>query len=337
MRRIQFLLIIATILGACENQEKKFPDFEYKAVYFPVQYPIRTLILGEDRFDNSMDQELMFDIGVSIGGMYVNEENWTVGFTVDETLCDSLGNNVQALPDSYYNLDPTNMVTIPAGSFSGLIRVQLTEDFLFDSLAVGNHYVVPLQITSTDADSILKGVPLVDSADKRISAHWDPNAPPKDFTLFMVKYINEYHGNYLRRGVDFTLDGSGNRVDTFIYHEQYVEDDQVVKLTTTGRYELHSNFAGVKVGSGNGVKLEFDLASGQIIVEKIPESSLDVPEAGSGQFVEGGDSWGGKDRNVIYMNYKYSVGTTDHLVFDTLVYRDNTVKYEVFDPIINLN
>jgi hypothetical protein len=334
MRRIGYLFIIAAFLGACENQEKEFPDFDYTAVYFPVQFPVRTLILGEDRFDNSMDKELNFDIGIAIGGMYSNNRNWSVGFTIDESLCDSLGNDVKALPQSYYTLNPSSEATIPSGSFSGLINVQLTDDFLADTLAFGNYFVIPLRITSTDADSILTGLPLVPDPDKRILAEWDPGAPPKDFTLFMVKYINEYHGNYLRRGVDFTLDGSGNRTDTVVYRAKYVEQDQVVGVSTAGRYELQSNFAGINVGGGAGLKLEFNLSSGSIVVDQFP-GGTEVPETGTGQFVQGGDSWGGKDRNVIYLNYKYTVGSTDHEVFDTLVYRDNTVKFEVFSPVVN--
>jgi hypothetical protein len=174
----------------------------------------------------------------------------------------------------------------------------------------------------------------VPDPDKRILADWDPGAPPKDFTLFMVKYINEYHGNYLRRGVDFTLDSLGIITDTIAYHAQYVEQDQVVNLSTSGRYELHSNFAGINVGSGTGVKIEVDPASGSMVIDSIP-AGTPIPETGTGQFVQGGDSWGGQNRNVIYLNYKYRVGSTDHEVFDTLVYRDNAVRFEVFAPVVN--
>ncbi len=326
--------MIALILVSCENQEIEFPDFEYTAVYFPVQFPVRTLNLGESRFDNSMDQSLNFDIGVSIGGMYSNDRNWSVGYTIDESLCDGLSNGVQPMPQVYYSINPAGEVNIPAGSFNGLINVQLTGDFLTDPLAYGNNYVIPLRITSTDADSILTGSPLVDNPDRRIASHWDPGAPPKNFTLFMVKYINEYHGNYLRRGVDYTLDGSGNRTDAIIYHEDHVEQDQVVNLSTSGRYELRSNFTGINVGSGAGLQMEIDPSSGSIVVDSIPGSSLLITEPGSGQYVEKGDSWGGQERDVIYLSYRYRNGTTDHEVFDTLVFRDKSIRFEVFEPVI---
>jgi hypothetical protein len=328
------LIIISAMFAACENQDKVFPDYDYNAVYFPVQYPVRTLNLGYDRFDNSMDRELRFDIGITIGGIYENKEDWTVSYVIDESLCDSLGNDVKALPQNYYSLSPAADVTIPSGSFSGLITVQLTGAFLADPLSTGNHYVVPLRITATSADSILTGLPLLAGADKRIISQWDPGAPPKDFTLYMIKYINEYHGSYLRRGVDFTLDGGGQITDTLSYRQKHVEEDQVVKLKTGGRYELETNFAGINTGSENGIRLTVDPGSGSIVVDSLPGSSYIVPETGSGQFVSDGDAWGGKSRNAIYLNYKYFDGGTQHLVYDTLVYRDNGIMYEEFSPVV---
>jgi hypothetical protein len=328
------LVLITALLAACENQEKVFPDFDYNAVYFPVQYPVRTLNLGYDRFDNSMDRELRFDIGVAIGGMYENKNNWSVSYVVDESLCDNLGNDVKPLPQSYYSLSPVDEVIIPSGSFSGLITVQLTETFLSDPLSTGNYYIIPLRITDTNADSILTGLPLQADADKRKIEQWDPSAPPKDFTLFMIKYINEYHGSYLRRGVDYTLDAGGTITDTLRYRQKYVENDQMVKLSTLGRYVLKTNFTGINTGSGSGVKLIVDPGSGTVTVDSMPDAKFVVPDPGSGHFVANGDSWGGIPRNAIYLNYRYLNGSIGHLVYDTLVYRDNGIKYEQFSPVV---
>ncbi len=332
MKKILLLLSLAILLFSCENQEIEFPDFSYNAVYFPVQYPVRTLSLGEDRLDNSKDRELKFDIGISIGGMYENEQDWTVSYVVDESFCVGLVNNVLPMPQEYYTLNPIDEVVIPSGSFSGLIEVQLTEDFLYDSLATSNHYVIPLRITGTDADSILTGLPLIPDADKRIASQWDAGAPPKDFTLFMVKYINEYHGSYLRRGVDYTLDVSDNPIDTSVYRQKYVEEDQVVHLSTIGRREDMTNFLGVNTGADYAAKLVFEETAGTVSVDSSEVSSFPVTESINGLYVPDGDSWGGKDRDAIYLNYKYNDGNNDHLVFDTLVFRERGIKYEQFIP-----
>jgi len=44
------------------------------------------------------------------------------------------------------------------------------------------------------------------------------------------------------------------------------------------------------------------------------------------------ESWGNTNRDVIYLDYKITVGTEIHNVKDTLVFRDKAVKYEEFVP-----
>lgn len=335
MKRLSLLFVLLSGLMACENKEKEFPDFDYTAVYFPVQFPVRTLSLGNDRLDNSLDKELKFHIGVAIGGLYHNNQNWSVDYVLDENLCDSLGNEVLPMPAGYYSFSPMNTVIIPKGSFSGLIQVQLTEDFLFDTLAWGNHYVIPLRITGTSADSILSGFPASETPDKRIAADWDANAPPKDFTLFMVKYVNEYHGSFLRRGVDYTLDAVGNRVDTTIYRAKYVEKDQVVRLTTSGRRDVVTDFTGSKSGFGYAIKIIVDPATNNITAVSVPGTKFQLAEDGTGKFIPEGDTWGGILRDAIVLNYKYlDEATVSHEVFDTLVFRDRGIKYEEFTPLV---
>lgn len=333
MKKILLIFLIISVISACENQDKEFPDFKNNAVYFPVQYPVRTLSLGNDVIDNSLDKELKFHIGISIGGMYTNKKDWTVNFVVDESLCDSLANDVTPLPSEWYTLEPQNAVTIPSGSFSGLILVQLTEDFLFDSLSTGNHYVIPLRITSSDADSILTGLPTRSDPDKLVNSDWDAGAPPKDFTLFMVKYANEYHGNYLKRGVDYGQDAFGNNTDTSTYHAQYVEKDEVVSLETYFRYALKTEYIGSRLGDGNSFIINVDPSTLNVTVESAEGAKYNIVGTGTGQYVPNGDSWGGEERDVIYLNYKYRVGIYNHEVFDTLVFRDRGIGYEEFNPV----
>jgi hypothetical protein len=334
MKRILLIILFLSALGACENQQNEFPDFDYNAVYFPVQFPVRTLSLGTDDIDNSLDKELKFHIGVSIGGMYENREDWTVSYEVDESLSENLGNDVQALPSSYYTLDPLNEVIIPAGSFSGLILVQLTEEFLSDTLSTGNHYVIPLKITGTNADSILTGVPAVPDPDRRVISDWNASAPSKDFTLYMVKYVNEYHGNYLRRGVDYGQDAFGNITDTVVYRAKYIEQDEVVTLTTRGRSVVHTNFTGSSTGDEYSVRIIVDPSSGEVTVDNVEGARYRVTLPGTGSYIPGGDSWGGRERDVIYLDYIYRKGIYNHHVYDTLVFRDRGIAFEQFTPVV---
>ena len=42
--------------ASCYNADKDFPDFEGgTTAYFAYQYPVRTLVLGNDIYDNTID------------------------------------------------------------------------------------------------------------------------------------------------------------------------------------------------------------------------------------------------------------------------------------------
>jgi hypothetical protein len=338
MKKINVLLLIAILLLGCENQEKIFPDYDYTAVYFPIQFPVRTLSLGDDRVDNSLDRELKFHIGAVIGGMYNNKWDWDVDFILDESLAENLftstGQEVKVLPSHFYSMNPSNRVIIPKSHFNGLIQIQLNEEFLEDPLAISNHYVIPLRIVSSTADSILTGLPAISNPDKRVAAHWDATAPPRDFTLFMIKYINPYHGNYLRRGTTYRLNENGQPLDTTIYRNQYVERDQIVSLITTGPNTVKANFTGVDFGPGHSIKLTVE-SSGNVLIDSVQGERSAAYAVGSSNYIKKGESWGGFDQDVIYLNYRYFDRNKIHYeTFDTIVFRDRGLKFEEFIPVV---
>ena len=340
MKKIGLIVGIAIvfIVGACENQEKVFPDYDYTAVYFPIQFPVRTLSLGEDRVDNSLDRELKFHIGTVIGGMYANKWDWQVDFVIDPALAEnvstSTGKTIKMLPQAYYTMTPSNSVTIPNGKLNGLIQIQLTDEFLDDPLAIDNHYVIPLRITSTTADSILTGLPAISNPDKRVASHWDANAMPRDFTLFMIKYVNSYHGNFLRRGVTYKLNAAGEKLDTTIYRNQYVERDQVVALTTKGRNKVHAGFTGIDFGFGFGLNLTIE-ESGLVHIDSVPGERSAGYGIGESRYLKNGERWGGLDHDALYLHYRYfDRNRVQYEVFDTIVFRDRGLKFEEFIPVV---
>lgn len=334
-KTICFIISLAAILlsGGCliQNMDQEFPDFDYNAVYFPLQYPLRTLVLGKDRIDNSLDNELKFHIGVSIGGLYNNKQNRPVSYVVDNNLAANLvngnGDTIMALPLSYYTLEPANEVIIPAGSFNGLIQVQLNEAFLHDALAIKGNYVIPLRITKADADSVMSGIPVVEGARKTVPSDWESGAQPKDYVLFGIKYINEYHGDWFHRGKDVAYDGQGQIINETVYREKYIVHDQVWKIKTTGRFECITNGVGINSGSNYAMKLAFD-SNGGIAISGVPGSVYQV--TGTGAFTENGAEWGGEKQDQIILNYQYSDGANNHVVNDTLVFRNKGLVYEDF-------
>lgn len=338
MKKLHKILtpIVALVLMVACNQENPFPDFDYTAVYFPSQYPYRSLSLGDDEIDNSLDKELKFNIAAILGGVYENKNTYTVSYHFDYSLVQNLvteaGDTLVALPEKYYRIKPTGEVTIPAGSMRGMIDIQLDPSFLDDTMAYRDYYVIPLRIDTTTADRVLHGEKARADADPRIASHWIEL--PMDFVLFGIQYVNEYHGSYLQRGVDYKLDASGNPTDTITYHAEYVVKDKVINLTTSGRHSVTFNGYRNKVYGDPVIpqlQLTFD-ANKNITVSSAPTADFDF--TGTGKYVVDGDEWGGEPRDVIHLHYTYTEDGSDHEVYDTMVYRNRSIGFREFVPVV---
>ena len=208
--------LYGVVLGAlsltytsCYNADKDFPDFEGgTTAYFAYQNPVRTLILGNDIYDNTLDNEHKCRIWSTMGGAY-HGRNAVVDIVVDESLCDNLyftdeGGNadepVRPMPADYYRLASN---TIPYnGDSRGYVEVQFTDAFFADANSIKDCYVIPLRMTGvTGIDHILSGTPREGLSPSRTNTEdWDVLA--KDYVLYCVKYMNPWQGKYIRRGVD---------------------------------------------------------------------------------------------------------------------------------------
>lgn len=320
MKRINKIIVwIGVIAGltACENFDREFDDYLYTSGYFPYQYPVRTLILGDYIYDNSNDNAHKFIVSVAMGGVYENKKDRSFDVVVDESLCNNLlftagGNEVKPLPSAYYTLSSSNEIVIKKGDFNGGVEVQLTDAFFNDPSAIGNTYVVPMRITgSTDVDTILDS---------------------KNYTLFAVKYINEYHGTFFHYGHSSVKDPSGTVVETNEYNtEKFVEDYPPVKLQTTGRYQV-------------SVSLSFhsDIFSGSLpmlLTFSGDQCTITSPEGagytitGKGEFKSKEYAWGNKERNGIVLDYTITNEKGTYTASDVLVERDRGVVMEVFSPV----
>ena len=81
---------LVALLSSCENMDVSFPDYEGGvSVYFPYQYPVRTIVLGEDEYDTTLDNQHKCKIYATMGGAY-NGRNIKLEIAVDKTLCDHL-------------------------------------------------------------------------------------------------------------------------------------------------------------------------------------------------------------------------------------------------------
>lgn len=372
--KIVSLIAVFFSLMACQNQDNIVEDFGSTSVFFPFQTPVRTLVLGKyDLGFNDNDNNGRFEIGVVMSGVFENKQDRSVGFELAPDLIDAaaLGLddiNVQILPASYYQIEQQSPVIIPAGSINGRIGVQLTDAFFNDPLSFAPfgevNYVLPMRITNADnLDNILTGEPVVDNPITIIPSDWNP--APKDYTLFGIKFMNEFDGIYLRRGADNIVGtavvttaetGAINTLavdTTTVYKSEFVVRDEVVPVTTAGRNTalVTNRVRRGLIPSEDNVTLNLTFNNGNITVVSAEDSNFEV--TGTGSFVENGDEWGGESRDVIYLEYEYRdvavieeregevlVATTEidfaHKVNDTLVIRNRDVKFEQFDLQVTL-
>ena len=201
--------VLSLTLTSCYNADKEFPDYEGgTTAFFAFQFPVRTLVLGNDIYDNSLDNDHKCRIWATMGGAY-SGRNAVVNFVVDESLCDNLfftdaggnaANPVLPLPSTHYQLLGN---TIPYnGDMRGYVEVQFTDAFFSDPKAVENTYVIPLCMTGVSGiDHILTGSPREGLTPQRQNTS-DWETPAKDYVLYCVKYMNPWQARYIRRGLD---------------------------------------------------------------------------------------------------------------------------------------
>lgn len=380
MKKYLLICVIAFSILACENEVNEFPDFGSTSVYFPFQTPVRTLIQGKyDLGLNDNDNMGRFEIGVVMTGVYNNNIDRKVHFELAPDLIDAatLGVdtvNVELLPASYYTIEQQSPVTIPAGSIDGRIPIQLNDAFFDDPKSFAEfgevHYVIPLKITNYEQlDSLLVGVPAEGVTNPIRIKEADWQVFPKDYTLFGIKYMNKYQGIYLRRGEDVAV-GSNESVTVYangnptltetevidgstVYRSEFVVGDELLPLATSGRNEVTTTI-GVRrpgIATNNTLSLNLAFNNNEEITLTNADPNSNVIVTGTGNFVEDGDEWGGKSRDVIYLDFQYRelvvevsenrffgtlISTTTatfdllHSVKDTIVIRDRDVKFEEF-------
>lgn len=342
MKKLAVLLLTVFTLGtfSCVNDEWQFPDFDFQSVYFAHQYPVRTITLGDDIVDTTLDNEWKFKVMATTGGVYTNRQDLRLEIEYDPKLVEGLlfsegGEEILALPSEYFQM-PDNYIVIPRGEIIGGVEVQLTGAFFNDPRAIRNTYVVPLRIKNVDnADTILVGSSPLPNPNPHVLGDWD--VTPKDFVLYAVKYINEWHGTYLRRGVDVITGKQGNEElsGEVVRKNEFVEQDELNDIITSAlnRVEFPLTFQG-----DDGIDIEANLLltfdnNGNCTISSTTEG---VSVLGSGQFVKKGEkkSWGNQDRDALYLKYEIDFPQMTISSTDTLVLRNRGVAFETFTPVL---
>jgi len=363
--------IYGVVMGAisltcvsCYNADKEFPDYQGgTTAYFAYQYPIRTLILGNDIYDNTIDNEHKCQIWSTMGGAY-SGRNATVDIVVDPTLCDNLwfvdeGGNastpVQAMPTDYYRLS-SNQIPYN-GDSRGYVEVQFTDAFFNDPKSVENTYVIPLVMTKANGiDKILAGTPRAGTTPSRTNlSYWEVLA--KDYVLYCVKYINPWDAKYIRRGVDnvnekgvattvVRKDMSLVNSDLEHYKENPVNaNDEVCSINTKNMTQAIFPVSFKTSGASITCNLILTFNGNQCTIST---DDANVTASGSGEFIEKGTDkpeykdyqWGSMNqkpvsRDILRLKYNVQfedkdiqVETTDTMVVQT---RESNIK-QFFSP-----
>ena len=322
IKMVAALLALMASFTACENGDQTFDDYEGgTTAYFAYQSPVRTIVLGDDEYDTTLDKAHKLKILATFGGSY-NGRNATVNVAVDNSLCDNLtfadGTPVKAMPKEYYQLSTTAFNF--NGGMQGGTEVQLTDDFFKDPDAVKNTYVIPLVMQNqTGFDRIATGTLKEGKIGSRTNASiWE--TAPRDYVMYCVKYQNKYSGWWL----------TNHNTST-----DNIEKASQVQITTR---TLNSSVYTVEFQEGSKI-LKADLLLTFDDKENCTITSLTegVKATGSGSWADNGiHSWNNKDRDLMELNAEITfAGGVKKNLNEKLVWWRSGVSKEEFSYTYN--
>ena len=353
--------VLSLTYTSCYNADREFPDYEGgTTAYFAYQYPVRTLVLGNDIYDNTLDNAHKCQIWSTMGGAYSGRDAY-VDIVVDPTLCDNLyfideGGNaadpVLPMPTDYYKL-ASNVIPYN-GEPRGYVEVQFTDAFFNDPKAISNTYVIPLLMKSVRGiDHILTGTPREGLTPSRTNTDdWEVLA--KDYVLYCVKYMNPWQAKYIRRGVDnVTEKGNTTTVvrrdmtlvntDLEHYKENPVnQNDEVCSITTKNMTQANFNVSFKTSGASISCNLILTFNGNQCTIST---DDKNVTATGSGEFIAKGTEkseykdyqWGSNNgepvqRDILRLAYDVKFNDKDIQVStaDTLVVQTRESNQRVF-------
>lgn len=288
-------------------------DFEYDAVYFTYQHDVRTFVVGEG---------MKVNFGVGLGGVLTNDRNRIVDFAIDTMLIrpDLVGlaaltemkessldyiksstagvNKLMLLPASYYSLSDRSKFIIQNEKNAGMVTIRPdSAAFLADTLSLNPNYVLPLRITSADADSVLS---------------------TKMTTIIGVKYENMLFGNYWHGGVTLVKNASGIIIDTIYYYTSIPSSEKMTwSLKTIAPFELTANAYG-NVSNSVKQELKIKLDGTNVTVSSAPGASYTYEADGTSTYNKAKLLQNRK----IFLKYKYQKNGNTYHATDTLTFRN---------------
>lgn len=269
MKKIIFFLLVAFALTSCYKDY--INDFDYNAVYLPLQTDVRTFVVGEG---------MKFDFGVEIGGIRDNTRDRIVTYEIDNSLItpamlakikggpsymsgpSATVTNLLALPSNYYTLTNSTEMVIKKGQHQGKITVRPdSATFLADAATLVPTYAIGIKINTADADSIIE---------------------TKRTEVIAVKYENMLFGNYWHGGQ--TVVNRPGKADTTINYFTTipVSEAKIWNLKTAGPNSLFAPGYYDQVTGKSEMKLT--LTDGTIAISTVAGSTFAISPEGASSF-----------------------------------------------------
>jgi hypothetical protein len=291
--KITIALVCISFFGLQGCYEEYAKDFDYAAVYFGEQKPLRTLVTKNDQ------SELVFRIGATIGGLRENKKGYDVDYELAPDLLTTVegAEEFKLLPATCYTIvnDGNFTFHIPKGKMIGDCQVRINKNaFVALQGSLEATWAIPLRLLSTDADTILVA---------------------KNYTILVVKYIDEHSGNYYCRGSEVS-DAPGSVKVT--YSQTDWSRNKVRTLTTLSPTEFDME----GMGKINDV---FDAADHLKITIKNGTVKLESRSGSTNQIVDLGSSYNAADK-IFTLKYKYTKGSVNFTVNEQLKLRQDVEK-----------
>ena len=315
---IKIITVFAFVFGfvGCEEYEDYIRDYDYTAVYFGAQNPVRTLV------SRTASDHLEFKIGVSLGGLRENKRGYTAEFMVDPELLNTVeGADKFTLldPDWYTIQNDNNTFVIPAGQFLGDCPVKINKtDFAGAPGSLGKTYALPLKLLKTNADSIRDG---------------------KDYTVIVIKYIDEHSGDYYCKGWEAEWNGTDTVPSTvpgkpnqYYSHVDLIRN-KIRTLTTLSLTQFDMAGMGRELGNAAVDHLSVKLDAGAVTLET---------KTGCNAVTDRGSTYNAETATFT-LDYIYTKTfemdnvsyTRNYLVNEVLILRQDVereLRFEVWEP-----
>jgi hypothetical protein len=304
---IAFVFVLGVGLQGCYEEFAK--DFDYSAVYFGAQRPLRTLVIRADQ------DELTFKIGVALAGKR-NPKGYKVQYRYAPELLNEIpgAEKFTLLPENLYTIDNKGDFTfiIPAGKIIGDCPIRIKkQEFVNLPGSFENTYALPFKLVDTDADMILDD---------------------KNWTIIVIKWISEYSGFYYCKGWQQEWDPVAKVViPTSTLNQQYTHIDweknklRLINTISTTRFELQGMGA---AGNTNGTAPAVD----QMIIELEDGNVKLVRKSATTNAIEDLGSSYDPENKAFTLNYRYTkvhaapTGTRTYQVYEVLKLRQDIEK-----------